>query len=245
MSRLLERLGISYKRGRDYIHSPDRYYQQKLSVIELALLRAMYDPEHYVLLYQDEFTFYRQPTLSREYEACGVDEPRARRSTRSNTSYRIVGAINALSGEVLVQQQSKIGLRQLVRFYQALAERYKDATEIMIVQDNWPIHLHPDVLAHLNAQEFAFPVVLPANWPAESRLKIDGARLPIRLVLLPTYASWLNPIEKLWRWLKQDVLHLHRLSDDWTKLQLLISEFLEQFDKPNDQLLRYVGLLPP
>ncbi|MBK9008807.1 MAG: transposase [Anaerolineae bacterium] len=26
-------------------------------------------------------------------------------------------------------------------------------------------------------------------------------------LLFPTYASWLNPIEKLWKWLKQEVLH--------------------------------------
>jgi len=29
------------------------------------------------------------------------------------------------------------------------------------------------------------------------------------LVPLPTYGSWTGPIERLWRWLKQEVLHLH------------------------------------
>ncbi|MGQ9628202.1 MAG: transposase [Anaerolineae bacterium] len=38
------------------------------------------------------------------------------------------------------------------------------------------------------------------------------------MLCLPTYASWFNPIEKLWRWLKQDVLHLHRLNEDWQAL---------------------------
>jgi len=32
----------------------------------------------------------------------------------------------------------------------------------------------------------------------------------ITLVYLPTYAPWLNPIEKLWRKAYQEVLHLHR-----------------------------------
>ncbi|MCB8937397.1 MAG: hypothetical protein H6655_03210 [Ardenticatenaceae bacterium] len=34
-----------YKRGRDYVHSPDRHYQEKLSLIELARLRAYYEPD--------------------------------------------------------------------------------------------------------------------------------------------------------------------------------------------------------
>ncbi len=37
----------------------------------------------------------------------------------------------------------------------------------------------------------------------------------IEPVSLPTYAPWLNPTEKLWRWLRAVVLKLHRLADDW------------------------------
>jgi hypothetical protein len=66
--------------------------------------------------------------------------------------------------------------------------------------------------------------------------------LPIQLLNLPTYASWLNPIEKLWGWLKQDVLHLHCQSDDWPHLKTRVAEFLDQFMAPSPDLLRYVGL---
>jgi transposase len=67
--------------------------------------------------------------------------------------------------------------------------------------------------------------------------------LPIQLVFLPTYASWLNPIEKLWRWLRQEVLHLHRLSDDWPALKQAVWDFVAQFALGSLDLLRYVGLL--
>ena len=33
MSKLLKRLRISYKRGRDYVHSPDPNYAEKLSLM--------------------------------------------------------------------------------------------------------------------------------------------------------------------------------------------------------------------
>jgi hypothetical protein len=39
--------------------------------IALCLLKAWYEPDKYVLLYQDEFTYYRQPTLDRDYEQMG------------------------------------------------------------------------------------------------------------------------------------------------------------------------------
>ncbi|XGW00636.1 MAG: hypothetical protein ACAF41_21025 [Leptolyngbya sp. BL-A-14] len=32
-------------------------------------------------------------------------------------------------------------------------------------------------------------------------------------------------MEKLWRWLRQKVIHLHRLSDDWNTLQQRVGDF--------------------
>ena len=62
-------------------------------------------------------------------------------------------------------------------------------------------------------------------------------------LFLPTYASWLNPIEKLWRWLKQDVLYLHSLAKDLEELRQQVRDFLDNFSTGSDSLLQYVGLL--
>ncbi len=62
---------------------------------------------------------------------------------------------------------------------------------------------------------------------------------------LPTYASWANPIEKLWRWLRQDLLHLHRLAGDLAGLRAAVERFLERFAHGSLALLRYVGLPLP
>jgi hypothetical protein len=53
----------------------------------------------------------------------------------------------------------------------------------------------------------------------------------------------LNPIEKLWRWLRQDVLKLHRLAEDWQKVRGRVRGFLDQFAHGSQRLLEYVGLL--
>jgi hypothetical protein len=245
LSQVLKRLGIRYKRARHYIRSPDEYYDDKLSVIHLTLLKAWYEPERYVFLYQDEFTYYRQPTLARAYEARGHTQPLARLSHRSNMQFRITAVMNAITGQVNYRQRSRITRKQLSDFYADVRAAYPDAEEIYLIQDNWPVHFHPDVLARLQPQDFfPWPPKVPPNWPTEPGPKAIQDDLPIRLLLLPTYASWLNPIEKLWRWLKQEALHLHRMSDDWAALKQFAASFLDRFQNGSPQLLRYVGLLP-
>lgn len=124
MSQLLKRLGICYKRGRNYIHSPDPYYQQKMDVIAQCLLKAWYAPEKCVLLYQDEFTIYRQPTLDRDYEQMGKLQPLAHRSHGSNTEFRGIGALNAVTGQVIYHQASKADIRQLTVFYDMIIHNW-------------------------------------------------------------------------------------------------------------------------
>ncbi len=107
LSRALKRLQISYKRGRSYVHSPDPNYQQKMDLIMQCLLKAWYAPEKYVLLYQDEFTIYRQPTVARDYEQMGEFQPLARRSHKSDTEFRGMGALNAITGQVLTSKHTR------------------------------------------------------------------------------------------------------------------------------------------
>ena len=95
-----------------------------------------------------------------------------------------------------------------------------------------------------NPSDFRWPLALPDNWPTEPGPHAVHDDLPICLLRLPTYASWLNPIEKLWRWLKQEVLHMHRLADQWPVLRQRVNRFLDCFDKRSPDLLHYVGLLP-
>lgn len=244
VSQVLTRLGIHYKRGRAYVHSPDAHYQAKLDLIEQRRLRTFYDPQRYAFLYLDELTFYRQPTIASHYEARGSAQPLAVRSHRSNTTRRIVGALDAITGQVHYRQRSKVNIPCLTAFWDQLAAAYPDVETIYIVVDNWPVHFHPDVLAPLQPQRFPWPPRLPGNWPTQPSARALRKNLPIQMLCLPTYASWLNPIEKLWRWLYQERLHLHRLADQWGALCASVDDFLDQFQFGSRELLRYVGLLP-
>lgn len=243
VSQLLKRLGIRHKRARAYVHSPDPDYDAKVSYMTLRHMQAWYDPERYVFLYLDEFTYTRQPALANDYEQQGRYQPLARRSYRSDTQCRGIGALNAVTGQVTYRQASKIKRPFLSEFYAVLRQTYPDAETIYVAQDNWPVHVHPDVMGRLEPQRSPFWPTVPSNWPTEPRTRAVRDDLPIQLVFLPTYASWLNPIEKLWRWLRQEVLHLHRLADDWLALKQRVWDFIHQFASGSTDLLRYVGLL--
>ena len=112
-----------------------------------------------------------------------------------------------------------VGRQQVRQFYSRLERAYPKVELIYVIQDNWNIHTHPDVLTALED----YPRIIP--------------------VWLPTYAPWLNPIEKLWRWLRQDLLKMHRWVEDWPRVKQRVPDFLAQFAYGSAALLRYVGLM--
>ena len=224
VSRLLGRLGVRRARGRLHVHSPDLEYAAKRALVDAAVREARERPDRVRVFYGDECGLYRQPTLAATYAPKG-EEPLARLSHRANTCHRVAGALDAVTGRVVWTGQARVRVPALRRFLRALRAAAPAAARLVLVWDNWPVHRHPDVLA-------------------------EAGRLGIELLWLPTYAPWLNPIEKLWRLLKQDHLHHHRLADDWDALRAQIAAALDRYgDGPAAAperlaLLRYAGLLP-
>ena len=88
------------------------------------------------------------------------------------------------------------------------------------------------------------PGIATTGYDRDAGVLETAKELDIHPVYLPTYASWLNPIEKLWRWLKADVLHGHEFAHNIQLLHQTVTQFLDQFSSPSPALLRYVGLLP-
>ena len=216
--RVLGRLDVRYKRGRAYFHSPDLAYDAKLAAVTAAQLLAHAHPEAVVLLYEDEFTYYRRPTVSRGWAPRRTDAPRAVQGLGTNKRRRIAACLEAATGRVFSWQRHRFDRKTLLRYYAAVVAAYPAAEAIFLVQDNWPVHLHPDVLA-----------ALPA---------------PLVLLPLPTYAPWTNPVEDLWRLLNGAVLHHHGVGDDWVGLQAAVAAWLARWERDSPELLHLVGLCP-
>lgn len=171
--QVLRRLRIHYKRGRRCMHSPDPDYDEKLALLGVIRSLVAAEPQRFVLLYEDELSYYRHPTLAQDYAPAGSDAPYARHGYGPNTYQRIAGSLDVMTGRFFYWQRKAFDRWTLLRYYQALEATYPEAELIFVAQDNWPVHFHPDILAALVGSK-------------------------IRLVPLPTYAPWTDLTEKVW-----------------------------------------------
>lgn len=215
--RLLRRLRLVYRRGQMHVHSPDPEYDAKLAAVRRARADARASGGRVVLVYLDEVSYDRRPSVSAAYAPAGGPGPPAEQGHRTNTRRRVVGAVNALTGRLTHWSGRRAGVAELVRFYAQRRADYPDAQVIHVAQDNWPIHFLPALLAAV-------------------------ADTPVRLLRLPTYAPWTNPIEKVWRKLRQEVLHQHDFADDWEGLTAAVDAWLDDARNHPEPLRRYIGL---
>jgi transposase len=218
--RALRRLGLGVRSAAVQQYSPDPDYLAKEARLLACLREAAATPDEVVALFLDEMGYTRWPEPAPDWGArAPAPRPAADRMGSKQQLWRVIGALNARTGQVDYRDNYIVGRAQVSAFYRQLDQRYAHARCVHLIQDNWSIHAHPDVLATLQG--------LPRCEP----------------VWLPTYAPWLNPIEKLWRWLKGDVLKQHRLAADWHALRQRVNAFLDHFATGSRALLRYVGLL--
>jgi transposase len=213
--RVLQAGGLGIQGARARLFSPDPNYRRKVRHLHRCLRDAARHPDTVEALFLDEFGYHRWPEVAPTW---GPEAAVAQRAG-TNQQWRTIGALNAVTGQVNYLDGSIVGRQQVIQFYRRLDHAYPAADRLYVIQDNWNIHTHPDVLSAVEQ----YPRITP--------------------VWLPTYAPWLNPIEKLWRWLRQDVLKMHRWVEDWPQVKQRVHDFLDQFAQGSPDLLRYVGLM--
>jgi DDE superfamily endonuclease len=218
--KILQAAGIRLRTSRTQMYSPDPRYQEKLEHLLTILRQVAHAPSRFVALFVDEMGFFRWPDPAPDWgPAPPALAPLADRKHAPQGQWRLIGALEGRTGRVLTLDNYIVGRKQVCTFLQQIDQSYPNAEKIYVVMDNWSIHQHDDVQAQLK--------LLP-------RLEI---------VWLPTYAPWLNPIEKLWRKFRQELLSLHRFADAWDQFCQRFHAFFAQFAQGSQALLRYVGLL--
>jgi transposase len=213
--RMLQTCGLGLHASCARLFSPDPDYCRKVRRLHRCLRDAARHPDTVGALFLDEFGYQRWPEVAPTW---GLEAAVAQRAG-NNQQWRTIGTLNALTGQVNYLDGYIVGRQQVIQFYSQLTLAYPTANRLYVIQDNWNIHTHPDVLTALAR----YPQITP--------------------VWLPTYAPWLNPIEKLWRWLRHDILKMHRWVEDWPRVKQRVHDFLDQFAHGSSALLRYVGLV--
>jgi transposase len=218
--RARERHGVGLRSGVVQHDSPDPEYMTKYDYLCMCLNDAAPAPDRVALVFLDEMGDARWPEPAPDWTGTApAPPPETDRAESPNRLWRIIGTLNAVTGRVDVLDASIVGRAKVIQFSGQLNDADPGAERLRVVQDNWSIHTHEDVLGALE------------RWPR------------IEPVWLPTYSPWLNPIEKLWRWLRPDVLKRHRLAGDRPALRGRVRQFLGQFATGSQDLLRDVGLL--
>ncbi|MGV3613762.1 MAG: transposase [Fimbriimonas sp.] len=169
------------------------------------------------MLFFDEASLHTRPGASYAWCEKGKGQPRVEQGTGKDRSFRVAGFLS-LVGEFLWRTYPSLSAKRVADLYLLAAQAYPRAEEVTVVLDNWPVHFH------------------------ERALKALEQDPRIRLLRLPTYAPWLNAIEKAWRMLRQNLEHHHPWSGNLQALQERAEEELDRMASQPEELLRYVGL---
>jgi transposase len=144
-------------------------------------------------------------------------QPRLPYSHRANTLMRVVGVLDAITGQLQAWDFNRATAVRLGKCWSAAVAAYPHAKKIYLVMDNWPVHFHKDALGPL----------------------LKDPR--VEVLPLPTYSPWLNNIEKVWRWVKDKVTHAHPWSNDFTIFREQVRTELRRASELSE-LRRYCGL---
>lgn len=116
----------------------------------------------------------------------GVDKLIPANTGRSRLN--LTGSIDILSYEVFFQEDKTLNADATIRFFKSLEQHYSRKTRIHVFCDNAPYYRNREVTKYLT----------------NSR---------IQLHFLPPYSPNLNPIERLWKWMKETVVYNTNYSD--------------------------------
>lgn len=134
------------------------------------------------LLFLDECDLHLQPILGNNWQAAGCQN-RVPAAGQNYKSY-CFGAIDFSGAEVTYRIADHKRSGDFVEFLEALRQKYN--TRLHLVLDNYSIHFSKEVKRYLSLYPGAF-----------------------EFHFLPTYSPWLNPMETVWRELKNAVCRNH------------------------------------
>lgn len=92
------------------------------------------------------------------------------------------GAIDVVNHNVLIQEDQTLNAQSTIRFFQKIEEAYPCKRKIHVFCDNAPYYRNKEVREYLKHSKIA-------------------------LHFLPPYSPNLNPIERLWKWMKERIIY--------------------------------------
>jgi len=184
LRRLLRRAGLTWKRVKKLLGKADPAKRAAHVERLLELFGGVRDGT-VTLIYVDEAHFHRDLDLGYTWGRKGLRIWRRSACPKLSERLNCYGAYDFTHGECFLWQDGWCDGERTVRFLEALA-RWRAGKEgkLVIIWDNAPCHIARVV-------------------------KAKASELGIELVYLPGYSPDLNPVERLWGWLREEVTRGH------------------------------------
>jgi hypothetical protein len=184
---VLRRLGFSRRQAQEFVRSPDPEFDAKWRAILQAYIEAWAQPAPVRLIFSDEVSYFRQPSVAPAYAGRGGAAPRAQYTPGHNTVTRIVAGLDATSGQVSYLARSGIEVGTFCAFLRHLREAYPPEVTLRLVLDNWSVHVHPGPRRWRRSWE-SNCCICPLMPPGSTQLRSSGAgcgRTPPTCMILP------------------------------------------------------------
>jgi transposase len=186
--RLLHRGHLVYRRPRPVLVPDEEERQARLAELR-GLLEGLPDDE--TVVWQDEVEVHTNPKIGRMWMPKGDQAEVVTPGT--NKKRHLSGSIHWRTGQVFVTEAAPKQGRDGALFIEHLDElrrRLRRYRKVHVICDNARCHTSLEVIEYL--------------WKWEGRIEVH---------LLPAYSPDLNPIERVWWHLHEDITRNHRCRD--------------------------------
>jgi transposase len=214
--QLLHALGFRRRRLR-HRHLKAKAEEQALFRTELEALLEEW-PEEWELLFVDEATLRRHPTLTAPW--CLVDEVPEVPAGDDHTKVQVYGAVAPLTGRTHDHISPNLAKEEFAQFLRQLVACYP-GKRLLVIHDRGAHHR--GAAMEEVVREVCGQLVLKAQ---------------------PAYSPELNPQERIWKWLRRVVTHNHWFATLQEQSEA-IRNFFRYLAGVKDQVRRLCGFKIP
>src|SRR5713101_9340565 len=183
IAQLLKNLGFSFQKAAFVSDHLDEHKRQEWRTTTWPHILRLAQERKALLLFGDEASFPQWGTLTYTWARRG-QQPKVKTSGKRK-GYKVFGLIDYFTGRLFYQgQEGRLNSTTYIAFLKGVLEQ--TSHPIILIQDGARYHTSAETSAFFTQQT---------------------ARLQV--FQLPTYSPDYNPIEKLWKKIKQQETHLH------------------------------------
>ncbi len=214
LSSLLKNMGFSYQKAKFIASKQDKEARKEWLKKTWPEIIALAKRKNSYVLFGDEASFPQWGTLS--YTWAPIGEQPTIQTSGTRKGYKVFGLIDYFSGRFFSKgHEGKLNGEAYIEFLKEVLS--KTRKHVILIQDGAPYHKGKKV------KEF---------------FEKHANRLTV--YKLPSYSPDYNPIEKLWKKIKEKGVHM-KYFPTFDDLKNTVDEMLDLFDNIRDEVLSLFG----